>query len=311
MPSFATEVKNELAHAAGKGSKKKCCQNAELAALLRMGAAMTIGGRLNLGLNFTTENAAVARRALQLLKATGQVQTEVTVSRSKRLKKNNSYLLRIAPSPHVRPLMEALGILGSEEGALGRDRILLRRQCCRRAYLRGAFLGGGTVNRPEAQPHLEFVTGSYPFAHALVQILKNMDFPVGFTDRKNSYQIYIKDGEEIIDLLTMLGAGRASEKLAVARNLKEVRNQVNRLVNCETANLQKTVSAAVEQAACIEKLQAAGALEKLPPRLLAAARARLENRAASLAELGELLGISRGAVSSRLKKIKALCQGLD
>lgn len=301
MPSFATEVKNELARGS---SKRKCCQNAELAALLRMGASMTIGARMNLGLNFTTENAAVARRALQLLKSTGQVQPEVTVSRSKRLKKNNSYLLRVAPSPNVRPLMEALGMLGSDEGTVGRDRGLLRKQCCRKAYLRGAFLGGGTVNRPEAQAHLEFIANSYVFAHTIVQILKHMDFPVGFTDRKNSYQVYIKDGEEIMDLLAMLGAVKAAEELAVARNLKEVRNQVNRLVNCETANLQKTVSASVEQVACIKKLQAEGRLEQLPPKLLAAARARLDNRDASLAELGEVLGISRAAVNNRLKRLQ-------
>ena len=301
MPSFATEVKNELAHGTGK---RQCCQFAELAALLRMGASVTIGARMNLGLNFITENAAVARRALQLLKSTGQVQPEVTVSRSKRLKKNNSYLLRVAPSPNVRPLMENLGMLGSDEGAVGRDRGLLRKQCCRKAYLRGAFLGGGTVNRPEAQSHLEFIANSYAFAHTLVQILKNMDFPVGFTDRKNSYQVYLKDGEEIMDLLAMLGAVKAAEELAVARNLKEVRNQVNRLVNCETANLQKTVSASVEQAACIKRLQAEGKLEQLPPKLQVAARARMDNMDASLAELGELLGISRGAVNNRLKGLK-------
>ena len=301
MPSFATEVKNELAHGTGK---RQCCQLAELAALLRMGASVTIGARMNLGLNFITENAAVARRALQLLKSTGQVQPEVTVSRSKRLKKNNSYLLRVAPSPNVRPLMENLGMLGSDEGAVGRDRGLLRKQCCRKAYLRGAFLGGGTVNRPEAQSHLEFIANSYAFAHTLVQILKNMDFPVGFTDRKNSYQVYLKDGEEIMDLLAMLGAVKAAEELAVARNLKEVRNQVNRLVNCETANLQKTVSASVEQAACIKRLQAEGKLEQLPPKLQVAARARMDNMDASLAELGELLGISRGAVNNRLKRLK-------
>ena len=227
MPSFATEVKNELVRAS---TRKTCCQNAELAALLRMGASMTIGPAMNLGLNFVTENAAVARRVLQLLKANGQVKPEVTVSRAKRLKKNNSYFLRVAPSPQVRPLMESLGMLGDNEGSVGHDKGLLRRQCCRKAYLRGAFLGGGTVNRPEAKAHLEFVANSYPFANTLMQVLKKMDFPVGITDRKNNYQVYMKDGEEIMDLLAMLGAPKAVEQLEVARNLREVRNQVNRLV---------------------------------------------------------------------------------
>lgn len=303
MPSFATEVKNELVRAS---TRKTCCQNAELAALLRMGASMTIGPAMNLGLNFVTENAAVARRVLQLLKANGQVKPEVTVSRAKRLKKNNSYFLRVAPSPQVRPLMESLGMLGDNEGSVGHDKGLLRRQCCRKAYLRGAFLGGGTVNRPEAKAHLEFVANSYPFANTLMQVLKKMDFPVGITDRKNNYQVYMKDGEEIMDLLAMLGAPKAVEQLEVARNLREVRNQVNRLVNCETANLQRTVSASVAQVEAIHQLESRGELDKLPPKMAEMARLRLAEPDASLSELGEMLGISRGAAANRLRKIMSL-----
>ena len=302
MPSFATEVKNELARAA---SRKACCQDAELAALLRMGASITIGQAMNLGLNFVTENAAVARKVLQLLKANGQLVPEVTVSRAKRLKKNNSYHLRVAPSPPVRPLMESLGMLGDNGGA-GYDKSLLRRQCCRKAYLRGAFLGGGTVNRPEAKAHLEFVANSYSFANTLLQVLKKMDFPVGITDRKNSYQVYMKDGEEIINLLAMLGAPKAVEALEVARNLREVRNQVNRLVNCETANLQRTISAAVNQVQAIHFLAGNGGLDSLPPKLSEMARLRLSEPDASLSELGERLGISRSAVANRLRKIISL-----
>lgn len=302
MPSFATEVKNELARTA---SRKACCQNAELAALLRMGASITIGQAMNLGLNFVTENAAVARKVLQLLKANGQLVPEVTVSRAKRLKKNNSYHLRAAPSPPVRPLMESLGMLG-DNGCAGYDKSLLRRQCCRKAYLRGAFLGGGTVNRPEAKAHLEFVANSYSFANTLLQVLKKMDFPVGITDRKNSYQVYMKDGEEIINLLAMLGAPKAVEALEVARNLREVRNQVNRLVNCETANLQRTVSAAVNQVQAILSLAGNGGLDRLPPKLSEMARLRLSEPDASLSELGERLGISRSAAANRLRKIISL-----
>lgn len=302
MPSFATEVKNELARAA---SRKACCQDAELAALLRMGASITIGQAMNLGLNFVTENAAVARKVLQLLKANGQLVPEVTVSRAKRLKKNNSYHLRVAPSPPVRPLMESLGMLGDNGGA-GYDKSLLRRQCCRKAYLRGAFLGGGTVNRPEAKAHLEFVANSYSFANTLLQVLKKMDFPVGITDRKNSYQVYMKDGEEIINLLAMLGAPKSVEALEVARNLREVRNQVNRLVNCETANLQRTISAAVNQVQAIHFLAGNGGLDNLPPKLSEMARLRLSEPDASLSELGERLGISRSAAANRLRKIISL-----
>lgn len=304
MSSFATEVRNELSR---YSIRKACCCNAELAALLHMGASVMIGAGMNLGLNFITENAAVARRVLQLLKATGRVFPEVTVSRAKKLKKNNSYHLRVAPSRAVRPLMEHLGMLETDSMKAGSDKQLLRRKCCRKAYLRGAFLGGGTVNRPEAKSHLEFVTGSYSFARTLVHVLKNMAFPVGLTDRKNKYQIYLKDGEEIMDLLSMIGAAKTVEQLEVARNLREVRNQANRLVNCETANLQRTVEASVEQVAAIRYLQHQG-LEKLPDRIKDMAELRLVHPYASLSELGEMLGISRGAAASRLRKLVARAQ---
>ena len=162
------------------------------------------------------------------------------------------------------------------------------------------------MNRPEAKAHLEFVANSYPSANTLMQVLKKMDFPVGITDRKNNYQVYMKDGEEIMDLLAMLGAPKAVEQLEVARNLREVRNQVNRLVNCETANLQRTVSASVAQVQAIHQLESRGELDKLPPKMAEMARLRLAEPDASLSELGEMLGISRGAAANRLRKIMSL-----
>ena len=161
------------------------------------------------------------------------------------------------------------------------------------------------MNRPEAKAHLEFVANSYPFANTLMQVLKKMDFPVGITDRKNNYQVYMKDGEEIMDLLAMLGAPKAVEQLEVARNLREVRN---RLVNCETANLQRTVSASVAQVQAIHQLESRGELDKLPPKMAEMARLRLAEPDASLAELGEMLGISRGAAANRLRKIISLAE---
>ena len=307
MPSFAADVKNELAH---KLDKKICCQTAELAALLRMGASITLGTNLMLGLSFVTENAAVARKTLTLLKSAGDVQTEVTVSRSQRLKKNNRYSLRVVPSPNVRPLMEQLGMLGDTEGSMGRDKALLNKQCCRRAYLRGAFMGGGSINRPEAECHLEMITDNYGFADTIVGVLRRMGFPAGFTDRKNHYLIYIKDGEAIMDFLSIIGATKSLDEFESGRNLKEVRNQVNRLVNCETANLQKTVDAAHYQNACIKLLKDSGALNNLSAALNKTAICRQENPDATLAELAEILLVSKSCVNHRLRKLVSLAEEL-
>ena len=307
MPSFATEVKNELARLM---YEKECCRTAELAALLRMGAAMTIGAHHALGLNFTTENAAVARKTLMLLKDTGEVHTEVTVSRSRRLKKNNSYCVRVVPSPKVSVLLERLGLMHGDSLNMGTDSAILRRQCCRAAYLRGAFQGGGSVNRPESDYHLELVTGSYPFAELLLNLMRRMGLPAGITDRKDAYLVYLKEGDAVIDFLGMLQADKAVEDFEVARNLKEVRNQVNRLVNCETANLQKTVDAAGRQIQEIHQLQAAGRLQGLAPALLQAAVARLGHPDATLSELAELLQVGKSGINHRLRKLSKLAQEL-
>ena len=291
MPSFATEVKNELARLTYEAS---CCRTAELAALLRMGSNLTFGLRRTFGLNFTTENAAVARKVLQLLKAEGGgIKTEITVSRSKRLKKNNSYTVLVPPAPAVAQLLEHLGFLHDESLNMDTDIAILKKNCCRIAYLRGAFLGGGSVNKPEAAYHLELVTGSFALSQLLYQLLRRMDFPVGITDRKDSYIVYLKEGDAVIDFLAMLEAGDAVEAFEV---------------NCETANLQKAVDAAGRQLAEIQELQARGLLEELPKKLREAAEARLANPEASLAELADILGISKSGASHRMRKLKELAE---
>lgn len=309
MPSFATEVKNELARL---NYDTSCCRTAELAALLRMGSNLTFGLRRTFGLNFTTENAAVARKVLQLLKAEGGgIKTEITVSRSKRLKKNNSYTVLVPPAPEVAGLLEHLGFLHEESLNMDTDIAILKKNCCRIAYLRGAFLGGGSVNRPESAYHLELVTGSFALAQLLFQLLKKMDFPVGLTDRKDSYIIYLKEGDAVIDFLGLLEAEDAVEAFEVARNVKEVREQVNRLVNCETANLQKAVDAAGRQLADIEGLKQRGMWEKLPKKLKEAAEARLANPEASLAELAEIVGITKSGASHRMRKLRELASAIE
>lgn len=309
MPSFATEVKNELARLEYPSS---CCRTAELAALLRMDATITFGRQHTFGLNFTTKNAAVARKTLQLLKSEGGgIRTEITVRRSRQLSKNNSYTVRVVPSPHVGELLEHLGFLHAESLNIESDKGLLKKSCCRVAYLRGAFLGGGSVNKPEASYHLELVTGSYAFANILYELLKRMEFPVGMTDRKDSYVIYLKEGDAVIDFLAMIEADKAVEAFEVARNVKEVRAQVNRLVNCETANLQKAVDAAGRQIADIRFLQSHTDFAKLPKKLRDTAEMRLLHPDVSMSELADLLGITKSGLNHRLQKLREMALSLQ
>lgn len=305
MASFSTEVKNELARAI---AEKPCCRAAELAALLRMSATISIGNGKNLGVNFTTENAAIARKALTMLKESFQLKTEVMVGRGRRLKKNNSYMIRVAPAPNVSALLKKLGIMQGDNLNVRSDGAILRRACCRKAYLRGAFLGGGSVNRPEGEYHLELVTGSYQLAEMLSSLCKKFDLPVGLTDRKNDYIVYLKDGEAIMDFLGLLGAQEALVAFEVARNVKDVRNQVNRLVNCETANLQKTVNAAFRQVEKIRRIQESLGLEKLPAPLQEIAWLRLAHPEATLQELAALLqhAVGKSGINHRLRKLEEI-----
>lgn len=308
MASFATEVKNELARLA---PGRTCCRRAELAALLRMGGTILFGGDRVPGIKFTTENAAVARKVLTYLK--GEIPglpTEIVVSRAKRLRKHNSYSIQVPPSSQAAELLSAMGLMREGSLNMGMDTGSLRRSCCRAAYLRGAFLGGGSVNRPERDYHLEMVTGSSSMAEGLLALLRRMDFPAGLTDRKDDYVVYMKEGDGILDFLGMLQAEKAVERFEVARNLKDVRNQVNRLVNCETANLQKAVDAAAVQIEDIRFLRGKGRLAQLPGELQETARARLLHPEATLTELADMLCVSKSGMNHRMRKLRKLAQQL-
>lgn len=307
MPSFASQVKNELVHVLGS---QVCCKTAELAALLRMGATISFNSKHDFGINFVTENAAVARKILTLLKASVPqgIHTEVTVRRSRRLRKHNNYAVRATPSPEASSILKKLGFLTAKNLLdAGTDRNILQNDCCKIAYLRGAFLGGGSVNKPEGEYHLEFVTDNYTFAKLIRDLCRELYLPVGLTDRKNVYIVYLKESEAILELLALIGVEESLlQAFESARNLKEIRNQVNRLVNCETANLQRTINAAMKQIENINLLIKYDEYDELPKVLKQTANLRLNNPEASLTELAELLNCSRSAINHRMRKIDAL-----
>ena len=305
MPSFASDVKNALSRT---DAERACCQTAELAALLRMGASMVTDGAHGLGLRFEAASAAVARRVIRLLRTMDTaIETSVAMERTPQLRRRK-YIVNIAAGEGVTPLLTRLGFL--EAGALraGTDMELIRKKCCRAAYLRGAFLGGGSVNRPEASCHLEITAKSATMGRALHTLLRRLHFPVGLTDRRDTYVVYLKEGDAVMDFLALIGAEEAAEEIEVARNLKEVRAQVNRLVNVETANLQRAVDAAAGQLAAIERLAAAGRLVSLSEDLRETAEMRRAHPEITMAELAALCHISKSGMSHRLRKICTLAE---
>lgn len=310
MPSFSMEVKNELAHF---NETNICCLHAELSSLLRMGGTFVLNTRHHLGINFATENAAVARRVLAFVKGLciGEINTELVVERSRRLKKNNHYIIRVLPSRVTNKLFEDLGFINNSGFNMGKDNALLSKYCCKEAYLRGAFLGGGSVNRPDGGYHLELSTSNYEFSRQLFSLFNQFHFPIRMTTRKEYYVLYLKESEAIISFLRMIGADQVLEGFESARNIKEVRNQVNRLVNCETANLQKTIDASVRQVKNITRLIEHTGTDKLPYALKQTAKARINNPDASLSELAQILGIGKSGVNHRLRKLETMAIQLE
>lgn len=306
--SFSAVTKNELARVVGQRS---CCRLAELSALIKMDGSVQISSGQRLSLHITTENAAVARKILSLVKNLFGLQTEVLVQRKKRLKKNYVYLIRIPFQRGINDILYRLGML-DESGRLRDEapRGLLRRECCRRAYLRGVFLGGGSVNRPEGNYHLEIITDNKLFAETISSLMNKFNLAVKSGQRKSRNVVYLKESEHIVRFLNIIGAHSALLNFENARIYKDVRNNVNRLVNCETANLNKTVNAAVRQIENINLIRTTLGLEKIPEPLRETAELRLKYPGACLAELGKLMRspLGKSGVNHRLRKIEEIAE---
>lgn len=302
--SFSNDVKNELSRIE---TNEACCDKAELLGVLRMSGAIIIRDS-HVGIHFSTENAALARRVLQILKNNYQVQTEVVITRSRRLKKNNRYQVRVIPAPQVSRALTELQLLSVESDL---KNPLLNNHCCKRAFLRGAFLGGGSISRPSSDYHLEMVTGNEDFADSIIKVMHSFSLKAKLTDRKNDFIVYLKDGESITKFLSVIGAHKSMMDFENVRILKEMRNNVNRVVNCETANLNKVVKAAVRQVNCIKFIDEHLGLSELPQALQDTARLRLEHQDASLNELVEYAGgIGKSGINHRLKKLQEIATGL-
>ena len=305
--SFSNVVKNELSRIETNDAAD---DKAELLGLLRMSGAIVIRG-MNVGIHFSTENAALARRVLHMLKNNYQVQTEVVITRSRRLKKNNRYQVHVIPAPQVAKAMDELQLLSVESDL---KNPLLTSHNCKRTFLRGAFLGGGSISRPTSDYHLEMVTGNEDFAQTIIKVMHTFSLKAKLTDRKNEYIVYLKDGEGITNFLRVIGAHNAMMELENARIVKEMRNNVNRAVNCETANLNKVVKAAVRQVACIKYIDEHGGIAQLPPNLQEMARLRLQYPDVSLNDLVEYAGgIGKSGINHRLKKLQetAVALGME
>jgi len=297
--------------------KNECCSIAELAAIIRMCGTIQISGIKKISLKFITENAAIARRIFSLLKMLYDTEMEIMVRRNRQLKKNNSYLIVVTNTDAANRILKALGLIRDEENSRYNIHYkvpdsLIENRCCKRAYVRGAFLGGGSISNPEKSYHLEFVTNNEEHSNDLLQIINSFGLNARIVKRKENYVIYLKEGEQIVDILNIIGAHQALLKFENIRVLKDVRNNINRIVNCETANLSKTINASIKQVKNIEYIDSKIGIDKLPENLRELARLRLANRDASLKELGAMLNppVGKSGVNHRFRRIEKIAEEL-
>lgn len=302
--SFAAQTKKELTLV----ESTFCCRKAELSALIRMNGTVQLSSRKVI-LDISTENAAIARRIYTLLKTNYQVHTELLVRKKMRLKKNNVYIVRVPM--RANEILHDLSIVQDGFQFIdGIDQSLIRKSCCKRAYLRGAFLAGGSVNNPEGSSyHLEIASMYETHSQALCDLANEFQMNARCIERKKGYVLYLKEGEKIIEFLSIIGAHQALLKFEDVRIMRDMRNSVNRLVNCETANLNKTIGAAVKQIENIRLLEREIGLDKLPAKLKEVAEVRLQHPDMNLKEVGELLGgVSKSGVNHRLRKINEMAE---
>lgn len=299
--SFASEIKKELTGI----EVDACCTYAELTALIRMNGVLSVS-KEDYTLDVQTENAAIARRIYTLIKSVYNGPVELLVRKKMKLKKNNVYIVRL--KKNVAYLLEELGILEKPYMVVRTiSEKYLQKTCCKKAYLRGAFLAGGSVNNPETSSyHLEIFNFYKEHNAALCELLNDFGLKARELERKNGHIVYIKEAEKITEFLNIIGAHNALFKFEDVRIVRDMRNSVNRLVNCETANLNKTIGAAFRQIESIKYIESTVGLEALPEKLQEIARLRVEHQDVSLRELGELATgekISKSGVNHRLKKI--------
>ena len=307
MVSYASEVKQELTKLVVHPEHARV----ELSALLRMNGSLSLQNH-HFVLTAQTENAAIARRIFSLIKQKYGIESELLVRKKMKLKKNNQYLVRLKYD--TNRVLTDLDILDESGLSINTDvpEEVLNEDQRMRSYLRGAFLATGSVNNPEtSRYHLEIYSLYETHNEGIAQMMNYFHLNARTTKRRNGYIVYLKEAEKIADFLQLIGATNSMLKFEDIRIVRDMRNSVNRLVNCENANINKTVAAAERQINNIKHLQATVGLDSLPDKLREIAVLRLENPEVSLKELGEMVPsgpISKSGINHRLRKLNELAE---
>lgn len=300
--SFSSEVKEELSR---QFQKSRHCQIAEIAAILGFAGKLEEESVLRV----YTENLSLARKYFMLMKKTFHAEVKITVRQGGYLQKSRIFVISLTQPEEVKKVLQAVKWQeGTGKDIRGEELVnglLVQNACCKRAFIRGAFLSAGSMSDPEKSYHFEIVCTSEEKAVQLMEIINSFDIDAKIVQRKKNYVVYVKEGAQIVDMLGIMEAHVALMNLENVRILKEMRNSVNRQVNCETANINKTVNAAVKQIEDINYIEETVGLSSLPENLQEIAEVRLKYPEAALKELGTFLepAVGKSGVNHRLRKL--------
>ena len=292
--SFSGDVKRELGKQYSKG---RHCQLAELAAILEMVGKVQEKPCV---LEITSDNMVVLEKYAVLMRQLFEV--DITKPLEGNIVEKILTTLKFFKE-------DGLSLPLDEQRV---DGLLVQNVCCKRAFIRGAFLASGSMSDPNKSYHFEIVCRTMEQAEQLQQLMNGFETEAKIVERKGHYVVYLKEGSQIVDMLNVMEAYISLMNLENVRILKEMRNSVNRKVNCETANISKTVNAAVKQLEDIELIRSKLGLDQLPQNLREMALIRLEYPEAALKELGNYLTppVGKSGVNHRLRKLAEIAEDL-
>ncbi|ROR28545.1 hypothetical protein EDD66_104131 [Mobilisporobacter senegalensis] len=311
--SFSMEVKEELSNHIPPA---RHCQIAEIAAIFSLCGRILISDKDKYTIKIHTENLSVARKYFSLIRKTFNTIPEVSIRRNVNAAKSKVYIITVKEDDTSLKILKATKLM-DDSGQIGEDlsirsNLVIQNACCKRAFIRGAFLSSGSISDPEKTYHFEIVVTTHGKAIQLKAIINSFNIDAKIVIRKKYYVVYVKEGSQIVDILNVMEAHVALMNLENVRIVKEMRNSINRQVNCETANINKTVVAATKQIDDILYIKNTVGLSEVSEGLEEIAALRIEYPEASLKELGALLSppIGKSGVNHRLRKLSIIADQL-
>lgn len=305
--SFSSAVKEELA---ANIPSSRHCTLAQLSAMLIYNGHLEKSSEGEYQLRFQTENTLLAKKFFTLLEKTFNMTTDVCL----KMTEKGSSCYCVVKDKEL--LQRIIGALKLDRSVTEQVALLTGKSCCDRSFLSGAFLSAGSISDPQSSYHFEIVCESLEYAELIMNMINGFDVDVPMdakiAQRKKHYIVYVKEGSQIVDMLNLMGAHKSLMEMENLRAMKEMRNGINRRVNCEAANINKTVAAAVKQTEDIIYIRDHGGFSRLNEQLLEMAELRLENPEANLKELGEMIQppVGKSGVNHRLRKLSELAQSM-